>query len=214
MSWTLDGPTSSWRKLLRQRWHHDELPKFHFITCDFGSLGFRVQNGSQKFGERYRGGGGPPWQEIILKNQHFVDQQNVRSKFCWSTIFFVDQHSGGFPYWRFCWSIKFWYTFLLINKIFIFFVDQHFGKFGQWLMHLSFVSWLLKIIQYFPQFPMWSCVFFCCAVALWGLFSDDCRLAWDWISAVLAISQGYLRRDCNPPGGKPIEYEFHGSDNT
>ena len=113
-----------------QHWPHqkdlDELWWTAITPIVTWTLGFRVQNGSQKFGERYRGGGGPPWQEIILKNQHFVDQQNVRSKFCWSTIFLV----------FFRWSTFWWFSILkilLINKILIyFFVDQQNFKFFCW----------------------------------------------------------------------------------
>ena len=65
-------------------------------------------------------GGRSPLARVDSEISHFVDQQNVRSKFCWSTKFplqilliniFWLPNVGDF-----CWSIKFWMTFLLINK--------------------------------------------------------------------------------------------------
>ena len=92
--------------------------KINFLACDLWSLGFWVQHGCQKFGERYRGGGGPPWQKLIVKfhvllinkmwGQNFVDQQNSRSG-----RHFVDQNFVVSPIGRFLLISK------MLNNIFI-----------------------------------------------------------------------------------------------
>ena len=79
-------------------------------------------------------GGRSPLARVDIEKTHFVDQQNLGSKFCWSTKFEFQILLINKPvdrdYVKFCWSTKFWYHFLLINKIWtILFVDQHFGNF-------------------------------------------------------------------------------------